>query len=265
MKICMISYDMQEFGGLEEYAVNLAIGMRQLGQDVSYLSAAWVEPENQYARRLKEWNIPLVRPPKWISAPASDWDTKECILWGVMWLLRPLTLAMGLGVSILKRRHFKLAWTSAHNWLKGQFMSRFIGRDYRKFIGRILLNFWNLHWHPDILHIQGYTTTLLFVIDWAYAKGIPVAYEEHQTPDPQFDWWKGFENSINKADRVIAVSEKSAQGLRDVCKVTRPIVVRNPLLPDPYYSGWQKEYGNNDDRSFTITTVARLNVTTAGL
>ena len=42
MKICMISYDMQEFGGLEEYAVNLAIGLKQQGQDVSYLSAAWV-------------------------------------------------------------------------------------------------------------------------------------------------------------------------------------------------------------------------------
>ncbi len=140
-------------------------------------------------------------------------------------------------------------------------MDRFIGHDYREFIGRMLLNWWNLRWHPEIIHIQGYTTTLLFVIDWANAKGIPVAYEEHQTPDPQFNWWKGFENTINKADRVIAVSEKSAQGLREVCQVTRPIVVRGPLLSDPFDSGWQKAYNHKGDRPITITTVARLYVT----
>ncbi|MDX1411834.1 MAG: glycosyltransferase family 4 protein, partial [Nitrospirales bacterium] len=88
-----------------------------------------------------------------------------------------------------------------------------------------------------------------------------VVYEEHQTPDPQFNWWKGFEITINKADRVIAVSEKSAQGLRDVCKVTRPIVVRNPLLPDPYEAGWRKKENHSNNGAYSITTVARLYVT----
>jgi len=46
-----------------------------------------------------------------------------------------------------------------------------------------------------------------------------------------------------------------------VCKVIRPIVVRSPLLPDPYPSGWQKAYNHMDDNPFTITTVARLYVT----
>lgn len=258
----MISYDMQDFGGLEEYAVNLAIGLKQRGQDVSWLSAAWVNPENQYSRRLKIFGIPLVQPPKWISLPASDWNTKERILRVVMLFLIPLTLIMGLGVAILKRRSLGQAWTSAHHWLKGQLMDNIIGHDYRKFLGRILLNWWKWRWRPDILHIQGYTTTLLFVIDWAHANGISVTYEEHQTPDPQFNWWKGFENTINKADCVIAVSEKSAQGLRDVCKVIRPIVVRSPLLSDPFnLTGFQKDYNHTDDRPFTITTVARLYVT----
>ena len=257
----MVSYDMQDFGGLEEYAVNLAIGLKQQGQAVSWLSAAWVSPQNQYARRLKDADIPLVQPPEWISKPASDWDTKERILRGLMLILSPLTFFLGLGLSLLKRRPFNQAWTSSHNWLKGRLMDGFIGTDYRKPVGRLLLNWWNWRWHPEMIHIQGYTTTLLFVIDWAHARGIPVAYEEHQTPDPQFNWWKGFESTINKADRVIAVSEKSAEGLREVCKVTRPIVVRNPLLSDPYPSGWQKDYNHKNDRPFTITTVARLYVT----
>ncbi|MBI4761673.1 MAG: glycosyltransferase family 4 protein [Chloroflexota bacterium] len=261
MKILMVSYDMQDFGGLEEYAVSLAVALQQQGQQVSWLSAAWVHPENQYARRLRDAGIPLVQPPAWISKPASDWETKERILLWTMRLLGPFVLFLALGVSLLKRRPFAQARVSAYNFLKGWLMDRVMGPDYRKVLARLLLNWWNLRWRPDILHIQGYTTSLLFVIDWAHAKGVPVMYEEHQTPDPQFNWWKGFEATINKADRVIAVSEKSAQGLREVCKVTRPIVVRAPLLSDPFQGKWQRDYAQPAVRPFTVTTLARLYVT----
>jgi len=261
MKILMVSNDMQDFGGLEEYAVSLAVALQQQGQQVSWLSAAWVNPENQYARRLAEAGIPLVQPPAWISKPASDWDTKERLLLWTMRLLSPFVLFLALGVSLLKRRPFAQARASAYNFLKGRLMDRLIGPDYRKSLARLLLNRWNRRWKPDLLHIQGYTTSLLFVIDWAYANGIPVLYEEHQTPDPQFNWWKGFESTINKADRVIAVSEKSAEGLREVCKVTRPIVVRSPLLSDPFQGRWHRDYAQPAARPFTVTTLARLYVT----
>lgn len=261
MKILMVSYDMQDFGGLEEYAVSLAVALQQQGEQVSWLSAAWVNPQNQYARRLKETGIPLIQPPAWISKPASDWDTKERLLLWTMRLLNPFVLLLALGVSLLKRRPFPQARASAYNFLKGRIMDRLIGPDRRKALARLLLDWWNLRWHPDILHIQGYTTSLLFVIDWAHAKGVPVMYEEHQTPDPQFNWWKGFEAAINKADRVIAVSEKSAEGLRQVCKVTRPIVVRAPLLSDPFQGNWHRDYAQPAARPFTVTTVARLYVT----
>jgi glycosyltransferase involved in cell wall biosynthesis len=110
-----------------------------------------------------------------------------------------------------------------------------------------------------LFHIQGYTSTLLFAIEWAHKRKIPVVYEEHQTPDVRFNWWQGFEQSINKSTRVVAVSEKSAEGLREVCGVTRPIVVRNPLLPDPLVSGWQRNNHRNDrGRVLQVTTVARL-------
>lgn len=140
-------------------------------------------------------------------------------------------------------------------------MNATLGHDDRPRVGRRLLTRWRANWRPDILHIQGYTTTLLFAIEWAHSCGLPVVYEEHQTPDPQFNWWKGFESKINLADRVIAVSEKSAEGLREVCKVTRPIVVRGPLLSDPFDGKWQREYDRPTSRPFTITTLARLYVT----
>jgi glycosyltransferase involved in cell wall biosynthesis len=257
----MISYDMQDFGGLEEYAVNLAIALKKQGNEVSYLSCAWVAPENQYARRLKANDIPLVQPPKWISDLASNWSAKEKVLRGVMIILSPLTFILGMALSLLKRRPFMEAWTSAYNFLKGKIMSSTLGHDYRPRVGRWLLNRWQSRWHADIYHIQGYTTTLLFAIEWLHARKIPVVYEEHQTPDPQFNWWKGFEHTINLADRVIAVSEKSADGLREVCKVTRPIVVRGPLLSDPFDGKWQRDYAEPTTRPFTITTLARLYVT----
>ena len=261
MRICMIGYDMQEFGGLEEYAVNLAIGLKQQGHPVSYVSCAWVAPDNQYARRLEANAIPLVQPFKWCSQLASDWNAKESVLRGVMIILFPVTLGLGGAAALLRRRPLMESWTSAYNFLKGKIMDGVLGRDYRRALGRVLLSVWHWRWRADIYHIQGYTTALLFAIGWAHRRRIPVVYEEHQTPDPQFNWWKGFEERINLADRVIAVSGKSAEGLREVCLVTRPIVVRGPLLPDPFASGWREDAERPADAPCVVTTVARLYVT----
>ena len=89
---------------------------------------------------------------------------------------------------------------------------------------------------------------------------LPVAYEEHQTPDPQFDWWQGFQATINKATVVIAVSDESARGLRSVCGVTRPIVRQEirPAGPDGYGVAASEQPSPD---ALMVTTVARLYVT----
>jgi glycosyltransferase involved in cell wall biosynthesis len=258
----MVFYDTLEFGGLEEYATTLAIGLKQRGHETSVLSTAWVPPDNQYRHRLSQHEVSLVQLPKWLSYPASDWPTKEKILASVMWLLTPLVYLLGVGLFFLRRRTWEQSLGSARNWLRGQLMSRFIGPDRRRLLTRLLLNWWRWRWRPDLLHIHGYTSSLHFVIDWAHAKRMPVVYEEHQTPDAQFDWWQDFGRTINKASRVIAVSEKSAEALRTVCGVTRPIVVRSPLLPDPMAAGWQKDARpRQGDEPIFLSTVARLYVT----
>lgn len=140
-------------------------------------------------------------------------------------------------------------------------MKWIVGPDWRKPFARLMMAYWKATWQPDILHIQGYTTSLLFVIDWAHAKKLPIVYEEHQTPDPQFNWWLGFDQSINKADVVIAVSEKSAEGLRTICGVTRPIVVQGPLVPDPVDLGFQVDEIAGEAGNVQLTAIARLFVT----
>jgi glycosyltransferase involved in cell wall biosynthesis len=127
---------------------------------------------------------------------------------------------------------------------------------------RLLLSWWRLRWRPDLLHVQGYTEHLLFVIDWAHARGLPVVYEEHQTPDDQFGWWTQFSESVNKAAVVVGVSEKSARALKSVCGITRPVIVRSPLLPDPLPDGLNRSVDDQrtTDKVF-LTSVARLYVT----
>jgi glycosyltransferase involved in cell wall biosynthesis len=259
MKICMILHDPQPFGGLEEYAATLAIGLKERGQQVSVLSTTWVSKDNQYLRRLLANGVTYVQVPKWLSRPASHWETKQKILKAILWIASPLILLLAFGLLFKRRIGLRQAWTSAHGWLRGQIQRRYFVHNRYQPLMLLLLEWWRLRWRPDLLHIQGYTTSLLFVIEWAHKRKIPVVYEEHQTPDARFNWWQGFEKSINKSTRVVAVSEKSAEALREVCGVTRPIVVRNPLLPDPLVSGWHRNNGNNNRaRALRITTVARL-------
>jgi len=262
MRICMVLYDMQEFGGLEEYAINLAIGIQQLDHQVSVLLSAWVPPNNQYLSRLRKNGVPVVQLPKWLSLPASDWKTKDKILATVMRFASPVIYLLGIFLFLLKSRSWRQSLISARGWLHGQLQDRLIGPDRRKPLARLLLNWWMIRWRPDLLHIQGYTTNLLFVIEWAYGKKVPVVYEEHQTPDSQFSWWKDFQQTINKSAVVVAVSEKSAEALRTVCRVTKPIVVSGPPVPDPAASGWQKAIKPRQcDEPVSVTTVARLYVT----
>ena len=261
MKIGMVLFDMQELGGLEEYAVTMATTLRQMGHDVSILSTAWVPTGNQYLKRLDKDGIEFWQLPKWVSHPASDWQTKETILNALTWIFSPFILLVGLVFAVVRRSQVQESVRSARNWLRGQMMRRLIGPDWRKPFVRFMLGTWKLTWHPDILHIHGYTTSLLFVIEWASAHRLPIAYEEHQTPDPQFDWWKGFENSINKADVVLAVSKKSAEALQTVCGVTQPIVMLGAIVTDPLDSGIQIAPGEEKEKPLQLTVVARLFVT----
>lgn len=257
MKIGMILPDFQDLGGMEEYATTLAVGLRHKGHEVCILSTAWVKPENQYLQRLRENDIRFLSLPKWVSYPVSDWNTKEKIATALVWLTTPITLIAGLALSLIRRQPLWQSSRSATNWARNKFINA-LTPDRRKPFVTLMLSWWKTTWQPDILHIQGYTNTLLFVIEWAFRNSLPMVYEEHQTPDARFDWWEGFQNSINKADVVIAVSETSAEALRQICGVTQPIVVQGPLVPDPLASGWMKPNGSFPNSKLRLTSLARL-------
>ena len=261
MRICMVVNNMNEFGGLEEFATNLALGVQQQGHQVSVLSSAWAPSNNQYVRILRKSKVAFAQLPKWVSVPTLDWPLKRKILSVVMGLSSPLKYILGGIVFLIKRRSWSQSLISARNWFQNQLVARFEPSRRQPFV-RLLLDWWMFRWHPDLLHIHGYTRDLLYLIEWAYIKKIPVVYEEHQTPDSQFDWWRDFSKSINKASTIVAVSEKSAQALREVCGVTQPIEVAYYMVPDPVESGWAID-GTLEKAGGTvnITTNARLYVT----
>lgn len=261
MRVCMLMYDVQDFGGLEEYAINLATGLRRAGHDVSVLSVHYIPPENQYAQRIRAAGIPLAQPPRWISDLAAHWHTKERVLAALMTVLAPVTWVAALGLMLGRGQGWSAALGSAHGWLRRQVMTRMVGPNRSPALGRAMLRWWRFRWRPDVVHMHGYTSNLLFAIEWSHAHGLPVAYQEHQTPDAQFDWWKGFDRIVNKANLVVAASDISANKLRQIAGVTRPIVASEPIMPDPMASGWRRPVRPAGQGPVRMVTLARLYVT----
>src|SRR5512135_3520664 len=117
MRIGMVVSNLLEFGGLEEFAKNLAIGIQQRSHQVCVISTGWVPPDNQYLRSLRDNNVMIVQLPKWLSLAASDWSTKEKMLAVVMWLSSPLVYLLGCGLFLVRRRSWGQSLSSARNWL----------------------------------------------------------------------------------------------------------------------------------------------------
>jgi glycosyltransferase involved in cell wall biosynthesis len=100
------------------------------------------------------------------------------------------------------------------------------------------------------------------VLDWAANRHIPIVYTEHQTPDPRFDWWQAFGNSINKATVVVAVSDASALALRAICNIQRPLRTSVPAVADPVAEGHNIQLRTlSSGEPLNITTVSRLYLT----
>jgi glycosyltransferase involved in cell wall biosynthesis len=263
MKICMVAYGLEEFGGLEEIIKELAAGLQAQGQAVSVLSAAWTPPENQYVRSFAAHGIAYVQPPRWLSHAASHWPAKERIVAACLWLAAPLIYLLAAGRWLRQRDGWNRSRTASRNWLRGQLMEHVIGPDRRALLAWLLLDWWRLTWRFDVLHLHGYTNKLLFALDWAERRRVPVVYEEHSTPNRQFDWWQGYARRINKATVVVAVSAASAEALRNVCGVKRPIAVIPCPVADPANPSAVNPSAANPSatgKPVCLTTIARLDV-----
>ena len=261
MRIGMVVSDLLEFGGLEKIATEVAVGLQQQGQSVSVISAGWTPPNNQYRAYLRQNGVAFYQSPRWLYLAAVDWSTKERILATALWICSPLTLAGAVAVLFARRKGWTAAWASARGWLARTLLG-WIGLNRREALARWLLAWWQWRWRPDVIHLHGYTSSLLFVLDWAAVRGVPTVYTEHQTPDPHFDWWQAFDRTINKATVVVACSDASAQALREIANIQRPIVTFLPAVADPTTEGHMIALRRLPPGApLTVTTIARQGVT----
>ena len=236
---------------------------KEQGHTVSALSAAWIPEDNQYLARLRQHGVPVAQPPKWSRFSPRTGQSKEKIVAAICGRLRRRLAYWAWGVSVARtRRSWRDSWTSARNWLQGQLMQRVIGPDRRRTLDGCCWTGGGCAGDRTCFHIQGYTSICSLPLTGAAAHGIAVVYEEHQTPDARFDWWQGFGASNQQGGVVVAVSEASAEALRDVCGVTQPAGgARTLFWPTRRCAG--ETTGQTGSRRWTlsVTTVARLGVT----
>jgi len=255
LAIALAALDFQDFGGLEEILVELAIGLQEDGNDVTVYTCTWASHENQYVRRLRDANVRLVQPNRALSHLAQDWATKERLLAVLMRCLAPLTFLLAAYDKLVRGKDWRSARHSAFCWLRGR-VGKIILRDRRPWLARWTLRADWMRRRPDVIHIHGFTKNLLFLLEWAARQGPPVVYEEHSTPDERFDWWDGFE-AIGKADVVLACSEASAAALRRISGTQTAVLPRAPLCPDPCADG-QSPPARLKKGPLTVTVIARL-------
>jgi glycosyltransferase involved in cell wall biosynthesis len=262
MRIGMVVPDLLEAGGLEKIATEVAAALQANGQRVCVMSTGWAAPDNQYRVYLRQQGVPFFQAPRWLFLAAADWGTKERLLAWTLTVCWPLIAGAALMLMLVRRKPWRAALASARGWLSQQLLGRLIGPNRRHSLARLLLAWWRWRWRPDVLHLQGYTSTLLFVLDWAAARRVPVVYTENQTPDPRFDWWQGFNRSINKATVVVAASDTSARALRAICDIQRPLVTFLPAVADPVAQGHSVALRPVPSGApLNVSTIARLSVT----
>jgi glycosyltransferase involved in cell wall biosynthesis len=109
-----------------------------------------------------------------------------------------------------------------------------------------------------VLHLHSYGAGLEFVLEWARTHNLVTIYQEHATPDLTKRRFYRLPTGLNKSTIVVAVSQFSAQALRELCGVTRPIEVVPPITAVGGQDIRSKQAARQDDNVLHIATIARL-------
>lgn len=257
MRIDYILRNLNTFGGAEEQTASLAELLKAQGHDVSVCLIQAVTPENQYVKRLQAAGVPICQWPVWLSRLSGDWDTREAILRRLVGWLAPL-IAIGASLlTLVSSRPRNRARESVEGRLR-TLVGRLIDPGREKQLFRLLLTWRYYRRRPDVLHVRGYGAGLDFVLRWAHGRNLATVYQEHSTPDLTPRRWRGLPTGLNMATVVVAVSETSAQALRRLCGVTRPIEVIPPIVTLNVQKTKTERVSGQDGHVVHILTIARL-------
>lgn len=255
MRILLIGGRLAPIGGADEHIATLACELSKRGHQVAFLSRCYVNPENQYLRRMKACNIQCDVLFKWIDFYIVHRES---------WRLKLINLCIAVLIPLL--------WCIA--WIDGKRRKRSIQRSFAGCRGaligllsrfwppqepELLFNSWAFRRlgkllrqiQPDVIHIHRVDSLRMIGADSFSC--FPVVYTEHGTPSRE---WDDLSLYLNKATMVIAVSEPSKDAIKLYWKCVRPITVIPSPVADP---GEPDQMKRSAERSKVIITfIGRL-------
>lgn len=252
MNIYLAISHFYEAGGSEEPFTTLAIGLRKQGHHVTVFSRHSVSAQNQYVRRLFENHIPVVAWHPLIVRLASDWQFQDRVVKFLLSATSPLLAPVALLVALVRSTGIRQAWVSVVGHWRG-ILTRLIHRDRKDELLLAALNWSSLWRRPDIIHV--YRSELTAAFGWAARKDISSVYSELSVPGELInrEVWKWRSPELNKAAVVTAISKASADGLREVAGIKRPIVIIPPVVIAP-----EQAPPSSHNDNLTVTYIGRL-------
>jgi glycosyltransferase involved in cell wall biosynthesis len=257
MRIVHIFDKLNAFGGAEEHMTTLARLQKSKGNDVSVCLIQSSTRQNQYAKRLVTASVTICQWPVWLNRLSGDWNTIEALLQHSIRLLSPLTVTSAFLIASVSRRPRQETRESLEGRLRS-IVRRLLNPQRQKQLFRVLLT-WRYYWHrPDVLHLHTYGAGLEFVLHWARGRNLATIHQEHSTPDTTARRWYNLPTADNLASIVVTVSKSSAQALRELCGVKRPLEVIAPIVTTNITRREKTQQSRPGKYGHSILTIARL-------
>lgn len=241
-------------GGSEEPLTVLAVQLKRLGHGVTVFCRQPAPPGNQYVRRLRAAGVGIVSPPGWLADLAGDWPAQDRLVARVMGVAGPWVAPAGLAASRPGGRGYRAGRRSVRGHLQAR-LSRAVHHDRSNRLLVALLEARALAHPPDIVHV--FRGELAPALAWPAGRGCPSVYSELSVPGGMADalLWRERSADLNRATVVTALSRATADGLRQVAGVSRPILLAGPVVAQA--PATVAVSGRADGR-LGITCIARL-------
>jgi glycosyltransferase involved in cell wall biosynthesis len=253
-RIFMVTMDFSPIDGVAEQIVLLATILAKQNVRVWVFTRRPVDPSNQYTHRLRQVNIQLVHPPRWLSGfGETTWDQRARIMRSFIICLSPILFLVTLFDALFRRRALPRSWQAvrggASKLLSPLFLPDYLDRIFYYILKRHIKRY-----TPDLVHVH--RTNFVRATQWCHKQGIVTVYTEHSTPVPQRKWDYHSISALNSADRVIAVSNAVKDGLINVANCIRPVDIIYNVVFDPNFV--TKDLPKQENRKLTIMYVGRL-------
>lgn len=253
MNIYLIISHFADAGGTEEPLTILGVALKKLGHRVTVFSRDAATTHNQYVRRIRESGVPVIAYPSWVVKLVSDWRLQDNVIKALLRVGFPFLMPFALLLVLSRRVSFHQAWQAASGRCQA-LLSHAIHQDRRDKLLLAALDWYTFFRRPDVIHV--FRSELTAIFSWAERRHLTVVYSELSVPGELIDrdTWMKRSPELNKATIVTALSSATANGLQQVARISRPIMIIPPVVTQVRDIERRVTRANE----VTVTCIARL-------